>query len=50
MACVGGIELDPRGFFTSEQREELLEHTGCEDGRYPCARCGKMFFAEFVKW
>jgi len=46
MACVGGIELDPRRFFTAEQREELLEMAGEEDGKYPCAGCGKMFFAD----
>lgn len=46
MACVGGIELDPRRFFTREQRDELLGRAGCEDGKYPCAGCGKLFFAD----
>ena len=46
MACVGGIELDPRRFFTAEQRAELLELAGEEDGKHPCAGCGKLFFAD----
>lgn len=48
LAAVGGIRTDEKRLFTPDDKQELLRRQAaeCRDGRYPCARCGRLFLPE----
>ncbi len=42
-AIVNEISVDPKRLFTQDDKNELLEKTECEGGKFQCAKCGQFF-------
>lgn len=49
MVSVNGVKVDPRRFFTKEQKQQLLDMQPKDtivDGKYTCAHCGQHFYPD----
>ncbi len=49
LAAVDGVKVDPRRFFTKEQKQQLLDMQPKDtiiDGKYMCAGCGQHYYPD----